>query len=264
MMKIIENFFLKRHIKALGYDWKRSVQISTIFNDVRNVVVLWNEEIVSLKNILSLDQTIKNRLNGSIITYLVNPYYNLYQDLFDLKFYNYQIPKSISFNEFYELKNLKNRLNNIDLYFDFSRMDFMYRKFILRVLKPTVSISFYDERLEEDFTILFKDSSYETLNLLKLLNFKIIEKDFKQHLKESLKKVEEKNVSDILIGKSRNVLNEKKKLLKTNKKFLHILDLEKDLTLATLKMIMKSKSLHFDTRYEKEIIFIKSFQNLVD
>ncbi len=264
MIKMIENFFLKRHIKVLGLDWKRPVQMSNIFKDVKNVVILWNEDLDSLKNILSFDQTIKNKLNGAVITYLINPYYNLYKDLFDLKFYNYQIPESISFNQFYELKNLKNSLKNIDLYFDFSRIDFMYRKFILRVLKPTVSISFYDERIEEDFTILFKDTSYETLNLLKLLNFKIIEKDFTQHLKESLKKIEKKDVSNILIGKSRNVLNERKKLLKKNEKFLHIQNLEDELTPSSFKMIMKGNVLHFAKRYEEDISFIKNFQNLVD
>ncbi|MEO0288437.1 MAG: hypothetical protein ABIN00_02240 [candidate division WOR-3 bacterium] len=261
MIKILENYFLKKKVKSIGTEWKKQINTSALFDGIKNVVIVWNNEIDSLNSFLSFDKSLKNRLKNINVFYLVSPYFTLYKDCF----YQEQIeelvkPKPIKFQELEKMYEFKKRLKEIDLFIDLSNIEKDYRKLFIRTLKPSVSITFFEEGLEEDFNILFKSSEKNPVTLLKLLNFDIVEENFSEYLKIKMEKLNITGFPLVLIGKSSKVLKEKKKAEKEGRRFIYISDLKNELNLVNFYYILKSKEIIFDENLSDEIGFVKNFK----
>lgn len=258
MIKILESYFLKKKIKKLGIDWKSNIKTSSLFDQVKNIVVVWNNDINSLKNFLTFDKSLKNRLSNSNVYYFISPYFPLYKDFFNQNIEELINPKPMKFLEIETILEFLKKIKKIDIYFDLSTNEKDYRKLFIRTFKPSVSITFFEEGLEEDFNILFKSSDKNPVTLLKLLNFDIVDENFSEFLQVKINSLNLTLFPIVLIGKSSKVLKEKRKLEKDGKRLLYISDLKKELNLVNFYHIQKTKDMIFDESLIDEINFIKS------
>ncbi|MEO0238080.1 MAG: hypothetical protein ABIN35_07600 [candidate division WOR-3 bacterium] len=261
MIKILENYFLKKKVKSIGTEWKKQINTSTLFDGINNVVVIWNNEINSLNSFLTFDRSLKHKLKNLNVYYFILPYFTLYKDLFHQENIEELVkPKPIKFQELEKIIEFKKKLKEIDLFIDLSNIEKDYRKLFIRTLKPSVSITFFEEGIEEDFNILFKSNDKKPVTLLKLLNFDIIDESFLEYLKIRIEKLNITVFPLVLIGKSSKVLKEKKKAEKEKKRFLYISELNNELNIVNFYHILKTKELVFDDNFTDEVGFIKSFK----
>ncbi|MEJ5306871.1 MAG: hypothetical protein WHT27_01030 [candidate division WOR-3 bacterium] len=261
MIKILENFFLKKRVKSIGTEWKKQINTSTLFYGIKNVVVIWNNEITSLNSFLTFDRSLKNKLKNVNIYYLIFPYFTLYKDFFNQE--NIEeliIPKPIKFQELEKMVEFKKKVKEIDLFIDLSNIEKDYRKLFIRTLQPSVSITFFEVGIEEDFNILFKSKDKDPVNLLKLLNFDIVDENFLEYLKIRIEKLNITVFPLVLIGQSSKVLKEKKKAEKEGKRFLYISSLKNELNIVNFYHILKTQELIFDENVSNEVTFIKSLK----
>lgn len=261
MIRILENYFLKKRINSIGTDWKKQIKTSSLFDDIKNVVVIWNNEIKTLNDFLTFNKSLKNRLKNVDIYYFVLPYFPLYKDLFNGENIEELIkPKPIKFIELEKMVEFVKKVKKIDLYIDLSNVEKDYRKLFIRTMKPSVSITFFEEGIEEDFNILFKSDDKNPVTLLKLLNFDIVDENFLVYLKVKMEKLNITVFPHVFVGKSSKVLKERKKAEKEGKRFLYISDLKNELNIVNFYHILKTKELFYDENISEEIRFIKSFK----
>ncbi|HAF07008.1 MAG: hypothetical protein QME48_06580 [bacterium] len=260
MIKILENYFLKRKVKKMETSWKRQINTSSIFNDVKNVVVLLNDDLKEIEDFLSFDRSLKNRLDNPNVLYFTSSYFTLYKDLFKDNFEEIKSPKPLKFEELDQINGFLKRVKQIDLYFDLSSYENLKRKLFIRTFKPSVSITFFEDELEEDFNILFKSSDRRMLKILKLLNFEIVSENFSSFLKDRIKQLNITVSPVVLIGKSSKVIKEKKRMEKEGRRFLYIKNLKEELNIVNLYHILNTKEIFFDEELFPDVNFLKKFK----
>ncbi len=260
MIKILEDYFLRKRVESLGTEWKSQINTSSIFKNVKNVVVLLNDDLKEFEDFLTFDKSLKDRLDNPNIFYFCSSYFTLYKDLFKGNFEEIKKPKPLKFSELDHIFDFLKKVKKIDLYFDLSSFEKFDRKLLIRTFKPSVSITFFEEKLEEDFNILFKSDDRRILNILKLLNFEILSEDFSPFLKDRIKQLNITVYPIVLIGTSSKILNEKKRIEKEGRKFLYIKNFKDDLNIVNLYHILHTKEIFFDDKLLTEINFLKKFK----
>jgi len=147
---------------------------------------------------------------------------------------------------------MKKKIGPVDIFYDLSSIEWSSKLMLKRILSPDISVSFYDERISEDYNMLIKNSACDPMHILKVLNISVINEDFKKYAEERLSSIHIESFSTVFIGNSRTIRRGIKRTMAKGEKFMVVDDLNEKLDLFILKSIYNAKELVCDKEYRSD------------